>query len=136
MESDILLTGSLTWIIVWSILGLKIGKEHLVWMDKMGEISKEGDLGKFWLTYDGFKGHVAAHAHAICFSSIAFALGLAIKAGLIDYTSIFLIVLSIWLLIGIVLASIGDYFRSLTVAVPGNILFLTGLIVSFVGLLI
>ena len=136
MESDILLSGSLAWIIIWSILGLKIGKEHLVWLDKMEKISTEGDLGKFWSTFDGFKMHVAAHAHAICFSSIAFALGLTMKAGLIDYSSIFLTVLSVWLLVGIVLASVGDYFRSLPIVIPGNILFLTGLITSFIGLLI
>ena len=74
MGSDILLICSFAWIIIWSILGLKIGKDHLVWLDEMDKISKEGDLSKFWITFDGFKTHVAAHAHAICYSSLSFVL--------------------------------------------------------------
>lgn len=105
-------------------------------LDTIGKISTEGDLGKFWSTFDGFKMHVAAHAHAICFSSIAFALGLTMKAGLIEYSTVFLIILSDWLLAGILLSSVGDYFRSLPIVIPGNILFLTGLITSLIGLLI
>lgn len=55
MGSDILLISSFAWIIVWSALGLKIGRDHLVWLDEMDKISKEGDLNKFWITFDGFK---------------------------------------------------------------------------------
>ena len=136
MGSDILLICSFAWIIVWSILGLKIGKAHLIWLDEMDKISKEGDLSKFWITFDGFKKHVAAHAHAICYSSLAFILGLTMKAGLIEYSSTFLIVLAIWLMVGTIIASIGDYFRSLPMEAGGGIIFLTGLIVSFVGLIL
>jgi len=114
---------------------LKLRREHIVWLDKIDNISKKGDLNKFWNTFDSFKKHVAAHAHTICYSSLVFILGLYMKAGLIEYSSTFLIVLAFWILVGTIIESIGDYFRNLPMEAGRGIISLTGLIVNFVDLI-
>ena len=136
MAAEILIGCSLVWLIIWSILGMKAGKEHIEWLGKIDTISKEGDLGKFWSTFDGLKIKTTAHAHANSFACVAFLIGLAMKAEIIGYSLQFQMWLAIWLFVGVVLAGIGDRFRFVPIAASGSILFLTALIASFVGMFV
>jgi len=72
MGGEILIGCSLAWLIIWSALGLKPGKGHAEWVEKMKSISQEGDLNKSWSTFDGYKIETTAHAHANSFASVAF----------------------------------------------------------------
>ena len=64
MGSEILITGSLAWLIIWSFFGMLAGKQHPEWLEKIKTIYQEGDLGKFWSTYDSYIIQKTGHAHA------------------------------------------------------------------------
>ena len=134
MGAFILITCSLAWIIIWSFLGLIAGKIHPEWLKKIKTISQEGDLGKFWSTYDSFMVQKIGHAHANSFACVTFLIGLAMKAEIIGFSSQFQIILAIWFFVGVILAGFGDRLRIVPMAAVGSILFLTALIASFVGL--
>jgi len=136
MGGEILIGCSLAWLIIWSALGLKPGKEHAEWLEKMKGISQEGDLGKFWSTFDSYKIQTTGHAHANSFACVAFLVGLAMKTKIIGYSSQFQIGLALWLFVGVVLAGIGDRLRYTPIAASGSILFLIALIASFIGLFV
>ncbi len=134
MASDILIIGSVAWIILWSIYGLKLGAEHLPWLAKMKGLSKGTDLAEFWDTFDGFKARKTAHAHTTSFAVIAFLVGLAFHLDLIMLGCTFGIVVAIVMLVGIVLGGLGGLFRNVALMAGGNILFLLALIACFIGL--
>ena len=136
MGSEILITSSLAWLIIWSIVGMKIGKDHPEWLEKVNKISQEGDLGKFWSTYDSFMIQKTGHAHANSFACVTFLIGLAMKVEVIGFSSQFQTILAIWFFVGVVLAGFGDRLRIVPVAAAGAILFLTALIASFIGLFV
>lgn len=134
MGGEILIGCSLAWIIIWSALGLIPGKKHPEWIEEMKSVSQKGDLGPFWSTFDGYRKQTFAHAHATTFACVAFLVGLAMKAGIIGYSSQFQTGLAIWLFVGVVLAGIGVRLRNQPVAATGSVLFLLALIASFIGL--
>ena len=134
MGGEILIACSLAWLIIWSALGLIPGKKHPEWIDEMKAISQKGDLALFWSTFDGYKIQTSGHAHATSFACAAFLVGLAMKTGIIGYSSQFQIGLALWLFVGVVLAGIGGRLRITPIVASGNILFLTALIASFIGL--
>ena len=136
MGGEILIGCSLAWLIVWSALGLIPGRKHMEWIEKMKSISQEGNLGLFWTTFDGYKIQTTGHAHATSFACVALLVGLAMIAGVIGFSSQFQLGLAIWLLVGVVLAGIGGRLRIAPIVAPGNILFLTALIASFIGLFV
>lgn len=136
MAGEILIGCALAWFIIWSALGMKSGKEHPGWLEKMQSISQEGNLGQFWSTFDGYKIQTTGHAHANSFASVAFLIGLAMKTQIIGYSTQFQLGLAIWLFVGVILSGIGDRLRLVPIAASGGILFLTALIASFVGLFV
>ena len=136
MASDILITCSLGWIIIWSFLGMLAGKSHPEWLKKVQAASQEGDLAKFWSTFDSFIIQKTGHAHANSFACVAFLIGLTMKMGVIDFSALFQTILAIWMFVGVILAGFGDRFRIVPLAGAGGILFLIALIVSFVGLFV
>ena len=136
MGGEILIGCSLAWLIIWSVLGLISGHKHDKWIEKMKQISQEGNLGLFWSTFDGYRIQTNGHAHANSFACVAFLVGLAMKTGIIGYSSQFQIGLALWLFVGVVLAGIGGRLRIVPIVVSGNILFLTALIASFIGLFV
>ncbi len=136
MGSEILITGSLAWLIIWSFLGMLAGKQHPEWLEKVKKISEEGNLGKFWLTYDSYMIQKTGHAHANSLASVAFLIGLAMKVDVFGYSSQFQTILAIWFLVGVIFAGFGDRLRIVPVAAVGGILFLTALIASFIGLFV
>ncbi|MBC8186243.1 hypothetical protein H8E88_34605 [candidate division KSB1 bacterium] len=136
MGAEILITGSLAWLIIWSFLGMLAGKQHPEWLEKVNKISEEGDLGKFWSTYDSFMIQKTGHAHANSFAVVTFLIGLAMKVDLIGYSPQFQTILAIWFFIGVILAGFGDRLRNVPLAAAGGILFLTALIASFIGLFV
>ncbi len=134
MVGNLLIIGAFTWIILWSIYGLKLGTEHLPWLAQMKGLSKGSSLSEFWDMFDGFKVKSGAHAHATNFALIAFLVGLAMHLELIVFSSPVLLTLSIVMLLGIVLAGIGGLTRQVALMIPGNVLFLISLIICFIGL--
>ena len=136
MASEILITCSLAWLIIWSFLGLLAGKRHPQWIEQVKTVSQQGDLAKFWSTYDGFIIQKTGHAHANSLACVAFLIGLAMKVEIIGFSSQFQTVLAIWMFIGVILAGFGDRLRNVPLAGAGGILFLTALIASFVGLFV
>ena len=86
MGAEILIGCSLAWLIIWSAMGVLPGRKHREWVEQMKSISQEGDLGKFWSTFDGYKIKTIGHAHATSFACVAFLVGLAMKAGTIGYS--------------------------------------------------
>ncbi len=134
MASEILIAGSLAWIIIWSILGLIVGSGVVPWLGEMKELAKAGNLENFWASLDEHRQKKTAHAHATSLSCVALLVGLLFNFDLVGYSSTFLLILAIGILVGIILASIGDRFRITPVIAAGSILFLTGLIITFVGL--
>ncbi len=136
MGGEILIGCSLAWLIIWSALGLIPGSKHVEWIEKMKSISQEGNLSLFWSTFDGYKIQTSGHAHATSFACAAFLVGLAMKTGIIGYSSQFQIGLALWLFVGVVLAGIGGRLRITPIVASGSILFLTALIASFIGLFV
>ncbi len=136
MGGEILIGCSLAWLIIWSILGMISGFRHDGWIEKMKQVSQEGNLGLFWSTFDGYKIQTSGHAHATSFACVAFLVGLAMKAEIIGYSSQFQIGLALWLFVGVVLAGIGGRLRISPIVASGSILFLMALIASFVGLFV
>ena len=136
MGGEILIGGSLAWLIIWSALGLIPGSKHIEWIEQMKNISQEGNLGLFWSTFDGYRKATTAHAHATTFACVAFLVGLGMTVGVIGFSSQFQLGLAIWLLAGVVLAGIGLRLRVRPIVAPGSILFLTALIASFIGLFV
>jgi hypothetical protein len=136
MASEILITCSLAWLIIWSFLGMLAGKRHPQWLQEVKTISQEGDLGKFWATYDDYIIQKTGHAHANSFASVAFLIGLAMKLEIIGFSSQFQTILAIWMFVGVILAGFGDRLRNVPLAGAGGVLFLTALITSFVGLFV
>ena len=136
MGSDVLITGSLAWLIIWSFVGMKAGKNHPEWLEKIKGISQEGNLGKFWSTYDGFMIQKTGHAHANSLACVTFIIGLAMKVDIIGFSVQLQTILAIWFLVGVVLAGFGDRLRVVPLAAAGGILYLTGLIASFIGLFV
>jgi hypothetical protein len=136
MGVEILVAGSLAWIIIWSFLGMLAGKQHPDWLVKMKAISHEGDLGKFWSTYDSYIIQKTGHAHANSLACVALVIGLAMKTDIIGFSPQFQTILAIWFLVGIIFAGFGDRLRIVPVAAFGGILYLTAMIVSFIGLFV
>ncbi|NOZ60449.1 MAG: hypothetical protein GXO74_02100 [Calditrichaeota bacterium] len=136
MASEILIGFSFIWLIIWSIFGLKAGMAHPEWVEKMKSLSEKGGLDEFWSTYDGFRIQIPAHAHANNFACITFLIGIALKTEIIGYSSQFQMGLAIGFIIAMILAAIGERFRIVPVAAIGSMLFLAGLIVSFVGMFV
>ncbi|MFQ5865319.1 MAG: hypothetical protein ACE5IW_08845 [bacterium] len=136
MAGEILIGGSLIWLIIWSALGLKAGKEHPEWLEKMKSTSQKGDLGQFWSTFDGYRIQVPAHAHANVFACITFLVGLAIKSEIIGYSSQFQTGLTIGFFVAMIVAAIGERFRIVPAAAAGSLLFLIALIATFIGLFV
>lgn len=136
MAGEVLIGGSLAWIIIWSALGMIPGQKHMGWIEEMKTISQEGDLGKFWSSYDGFRKVIATHAHATNFACVSFLVGLAMIAGLIGYSMQLQLGIATWMIVVIVLSGIGTRFRKEIIIAPANILFLVALIVSFIGLFV
>ena len=134
MASEILITCSLAWLIIWSFLGLLTGTKHPDWIKTLQTISKAGDLEKFWSTYDGFIIQKTGHSHANSFACVTFLIGLAIKLEIFGFSAQFQTILAIWMFLGVILAGFGDRFRMVPLAGAGGILFLTALIASFIGL--
>ena len=136
MGGEILIGCSLAWLIIWSILGAISGFRHDGWIEKMKQISQEGNLDLFWSTFDGYRIQTNGHAHANSFACVAFLIGLAMKTGIIGYSSQFQIGLALWLFVGVVLAGIGGRLRITPIVGFGSILFLTALIAGFIGLFV
>ena len=136
MGGEILIGCSLAWIIIWSAMGIKPGINHQKWLDNMKSASQEGGLGKFWSIFDDYKIFTHAHAHTLSFSCVAFLVGLAMEVEMIGFSSGFQVGLAIWLFVGVVLAGIGARLRFAPITGVGSLLFLTALIVNFVGLFI
>ncbi len=136
MGGEILIGCSLAWLIIWCAFGMIPGHRHDGWIENMKEISQKGNLGLFWSTFDGFRMQTNGHAHANSLACVAFLVGLAMKTGIISYSSQFQIGLALWLFVGVVLASIGGRFRITPVVAAGSMLFLTALIASFIGLFV
>jgi len=105
-------------------------------LKNMEEYAKEGNLAQLWSTFESQKVHSVAHAHAICYSCVAFLVGLAMVAEVIGYPPGFQIALALWYAVGVVLASIGDWLHFIPIIVVGNILFLTATITSFIGIFV
>ena len=124
--------GSFIWLIIWSAFGLKAGIAHPQWLDKMRSISQKGRLDEFWSTYDGFRIQIPAHAHANGFACITFLIGIAINTEIIGYSSQFQTGLAVGFFVAMILAAIGERFRIVPIAAIGSMLFLLGLVVSFV----
>jgi hypothetical protein len=89
MAGEVLIGGSLAWIIIWSALGMIPGSKHPTWIDGMKAISQQGNLAQFWTTFDGFRKVITAHAHATNFACISFLIGLAMVVGVISFSSRF-----------------------------------------------
>jgi len=136
MAGEILIGCSLIWLIIWSALGLILGKKHLEWIEKMKSISQEGNLGLFWSTFDGYKIQTSGHSHATSFACVSFLVGLAMMVGVIGFSLKFQLGIAIWLFVGVVLAGIGGRLRITPIVATGSILFLTALIACFVGLFV
>ena len=136
MAGEILIGCSLAWLIIWSALGLIPGSKHNKWIETMKNVSQEGNLGKYWLNFDNYRRVITAHAHATNFACISFLVGLAMMVGAIGFSSQFQLGLAIWLFVGVVVAGIGVRLRVSPIAAPGSILFLTALIVTFIGLFV
>ena len=136
MAGLVLIACSLAWMIIWSALGMKVGKEHPEWVEKVKNFSQQGDLGQFWSTYDGYKILITAHAHANGMACVAFLIGLAMKLEIIGYSATFQFILAIWLFLGVILSAIGDSRRTIPVIATGGLLFLTALIACFIGLFV
>ncbi len=136
MGAEILIGCSLAWLIIWSAFGMIPGFRHDGWIENMKGISQKGNLDLFWSTFDAFRMQTNGHAHANSFACVAFLVGLAMKTGIISYSSQFQIGLALWLFVGVVLAGIGGRFRITPVVAVGSGLFLTALIASFIGLFI
>jgi len=136
MAGEILIACSFAWLIIWSVLGMKAGKEHPEWLEKMKSISKEGNLEQFWSTFDGFKIQTTAHAHTNVFACVAFLVGLAMKLEIFGYSPQFQLGLALWIIVSVVLSGIGDRLRSVPIAAAGGILFLTALIACLIGLFV
>jgi hypothetical protein len=126
----------MAWLIVWSFLGLLTGAKHPEWLKKVQEIAKEGDLAKFWSTYDSFIVQKTGHAHANSMACAAFLVGLAMKVEMIGFSSQFQTIVAIWMFIGVIIAGFGDRLRIVPLSAIGSTLFLTALITSFVGLFV
>lgn len=136
MGSQILITGSLTWLIIWSFLGMLVGKKHPEWLEEMKVISQEGGLGKFWATFDGFMKQKIGHAHANALATVTLVIGLSMKMQLFGYSENLQTILAICFLVGLVLAGFGDRFRNVPIAGTGAIFYLIGLIATFIGLFV
>jgi len=136
MAAEMLIGFSFIWLIIWSILGLKTAKAHPQWVENMKSISQKGQLDEFWSAYDGYKLEVPAHAHANGFAGIIFLIGLAMKLEVIGYSSQFLTGLAIGFAIAMILAAIGERFRIIPLAAIGSMLFVVGLIISFIGMFV
>ncbi len=136
MGGEILIGCSLAWLIIWSILGMISGFRHDGWIEKMKQVSQEGNLDLFWSTFDGYRIQTNGHAHANVFACVAFLVGLAMKTGVIGYSSQFQIGLAIWLFVGVVLAGIGGRLRITPIVGFGSTLFLTALIAGFIGMFV
>jgi hypothetical protein len=136
MAGEILIICSLAWFIIWSFLGLLAGTRHPKWIEEVKATSQEGDLGKFWSTYDGFIIKKTGHAHANSFACSAFLIGIAMKIEIIGFSPQFQTILAIWMFIGVILAGFGNRFRIVPLSATGAILFLTALITIFVGLFV
>jgi len=136
MAGEILIGCSLAWLIIWSALGLISGKKHQEWIEQMKNISQEGNLGKYWSNFDGYRKVIAPHAHATTFAGVAFLVGLAMMVGVIGFPSQFQLGLAIWLFVGVVLAGIGMRLRVPLIAGTGSTLFLMALIASLIGLFV
>ncbi len=77
MGGDIFITGSMLWFIVMGIFGFTFGIKHSRWEEETNAAAKEGDLAKFWESYDGMKIKSISHAHGMELSLVGFVLGLA-----------------------------------------------------------
>jgi len=129
----VMITFGLIWIFIWCVVGLSLGVGYKAYALKMGDFAEQGNLVEFWKTFSSWKSRSVAHSHALCITFVLILVALTMPY--IKLADNIKWITGLLLIIGVVLASIFDWFKFLPLMIVGDILIIAMVLVSFIGAL-
>lgn len=129
----ILFAFGLLWILLWCIVGIYLGIQHESYIKDMEKFAQANDLSKFWDTQNAWKTKTSSHSHALCLSFLLLLMTLILPyMGLSDKLKN---ILGVILIVGVVLASVFEWFAVIPLMVIGELLVIIAIVISLIGVI-